>query len=189
MKHPEILLIPLLLLVDHYLTLTASALDEKRYGKHFIHETNELNPLWQKSVADKKWFNPLHLLGVAAFTLYLVWIDVNATFSEYKIQLVMGFLFIIMGIAVGRSISSILTSLYVIRKPDEINGAVHMKHSFTLAESLHNLIALLILFVMVFSFVQAPFVLGGVLAIIILILMHPVWWLLHKRKAAKQLDK
>ena len=65
MKHPEIFLLPVFMLADYFLTIYSAVLLDRRYRDFFKINQYELNPLWQKAVASKTWFNPKHL-GITA---------------------------------------------------------------------------------------------------------------------------
>src|SRR5690242_2440703 len=62
MKHPQILLLPLLMFADYFLTVLGAVLRDKGYSNHFKLEHYELNPVWQKSIRQKRWVNPRHIL-------------------------------------------------------------------------------------------------------------------------------
>lgn len=47
MKHPEVLILPVLMIADYYLTILGSILYSQGYGKHIRFEHYELNPVWQ----------------------------------------------------------------------------------------------------------------------------------------------
>ncbi|MBK8921077.1 MAG: hypothetical protein IPM81_06140 [Saprospirales bacterium] len=56
MKHPELLLLPVFMLADYFLTLAGAIQAEKKYSHHFQTEQYELNPAWQPRLG------PRHLL-------------------------------------------------------------------------------------------------------------------------------
>jgi hypothetical protein len=62
MRHPEVFLVPVLLLLDYFLTVGGSKLAARKYSQHFKFEHYEMNPLWQKTISQGKWLNPKHLL-------------------------------------------------------------------------------------------------------------------------------
>ena len=64
MKHPEVILVPAFMLADYFLTLAGAVLRDRKYSDHFKTEHYEMNPLWQKDVARKKWLNPRHIVLV-----------------------------------------------------------------------------------------------------------------------------
>src|SRR5262245_6019846 len=63
MLHPEVLLVPVLMVLDYYLTLYGAHLAEQSYRRHFKTEHYELNPIWQRAVARRRWINLWHLGG------------------------------------------------------------------------------------------------------------------------------
>jgi len=50
---PEVLLLPVMMILDYVLTLTGAKLAERKYRLHFKIVQYELNPIWQKSVNHK----------------------------------------------------------------------------------------------------------------------------------------
>lgn len=64
MAYPQVLLVPLMLLADYYLTVLGAAQRQKVYAQHFRTQHYELNPLWQRSNARLQRFNPRHILLV-----------------------------------------------------------------------------------------------------------------------------
>lgn len=72
MQHPEIFLIPLLMLADYFLTLVGAKMAEEKYRLHYKITNYELNPFWQKSVNERRWLNPRHLILVTLITILLL---------------------------------------------------------------------------------------------------------------------
>ena len=64
MRHPEVLLAPLLMVADYYLTLLGAHLAEHSYRRHFKTAHYELNPFWQSAMVRRQWINLRHLAGV-----------------------------------------------------------------------------------------------------------------------------
>ena len=62
MRYPQILILPVLMLADYFLTVAGAILKDRGYSKHFRSRHYELNPVWQKQIAARKWFSPRHLL-------------------------------------------------------------------------------------------------------------------------------
>lgn len=72
MHHPVILAVPLLMLLDYALTILGARASLQVYRRHFRMPHYELNPMWQKSVAQLRWFNPRHLGLVCLVTALLL---------------------------------------------------------------------------------------------------------------------
>ncbi len=72
MRHPEALLLPIMMLADYFLTVAGAILREKGYSLHFRDPHYELNPVWQKHIAEKKWLNPRHALLTIALSAMLI---------------------------------------------------------------------------------------------------------------------
>src|SRR5262245_55141128 len=101
MQHPESLIIPLLMLVDYFLTLVGARLAEEKYLLHFRIATYELNPIWQKSVQERRWFNPRHLVLVALVTILLLLGDSQADVLGQFFSFLVGILLGAFGSVVG----------------------------------------------------------------------------------------
>ena len=49
MHHPELLLLPILMFADYFLTVLGAIHAEKKHSQHIRSEHYELNPAWQKA--------------------------------------------------------------------------------------------------------------------------------------------
>ena len=67
MEHPELIGVPVLMLADYLLTILGAKSSARVHGKHFTTPSYELNPLWRKSVDQRRWFNPRHLANLLLF--------------------------------------------------------------------------------------------------------------------------
>jgi hypothetical protein len=65
MEKYKFFLIPLLMLSDYFLTVVEARMAAKKYRQHFNFPDYELNPAFQKQIAQKRWFSPRHLTAVA----------------------------------------------------------------------------------------------------------------------------
>ena len=74
MLHPEVLFVPVLMLLDYYLTLYGAHLAEQSYRRHFKTEHYELNPIWQSAVSRRHWINLRHLACVVVVASTLVFL-------------------------------------------------------------------------------------------------------------------
>ncbi len=182
MKHPEIFLIPIFGLADYYLTLAGLVLREKKYGDHFQSDHYELNPVWQKTIARKEWFNPFHLFLTAGQTLMIYYVVEIMGMPEDLVAVLFGFYFVGSGMIIGSHLEHILTYWQVIRKPSHLSGQVYTSHSLSLLESMHRSLVLLVPMSLILWFAPSPFVLGGTLFAGLLIVTHGVWIFLDWRK-------
>jgi hypothetical protein len=186
MNHPEALLVPVLMLLDYFLTVAGAIQREKGYSKHFQVQHYELNPLWQKTIAKKEWFNLRHLILTALFGGLVVWLTNSVDGPDDAIDGLLGCMIGVFALLVGRHISNLLTFGYLIRHPDAISGQVAMSHQLILALSTFQMIGILILMALVAYFSGAAFAYGAAGGILAMIISHVIWIIHDKRKEAKQ---
>jgi hypothetical protein len=175
MRHPELLIIPLMMLSDYFLTVWGAVLSEKKYQHHFKIEHYELNPLWQKSISQKKWFNPKHLAIVAVicgfcFLWSSAWVENNPLFEGY-----FGFLTILFASVIGTHVANILTFSYVIRHPESVSGEIKMSHPLLLCISQFRVFSFLFALILMAVFSPTPFILGGLCSQIVFLLVKLAW--------------
>lgn len=189
MRHPEVLLLPIFMLLDYYLTIIGAALNEKGYAKYIAMQHYEMNPVWQKQIAQKKWFNPRHLSLTAALTALMVLVvEVSlpnppfAFLDPILTPFLMGFLLVLFASVLGRHVSNILIFRSVLRNPDGISGRAEITHGMMLSWSMYQHAALLLPLVLITVFVPHPFVLGGFAGALILIPIHLSWIRKHREK-------
>ena len=189
MRHPEVLLLPIFMLLDYYLTILGATLNERGYGKYIAMQHYEMNPAWQKPVGQKKWFNPRHLLLALVFSLvFALLVEVvlptpafaplDAIFTDF----LMGFLLVLFASVLGRHVSNILVFRSVLRDPGGISGHVDIQHGLMLSWSLYQYFAVLLPLALVAAFVPHPFVLGGLAGALMLVLTHYGWLRKHRKK-------
>jgi hypothetical protein len=185
MKHPEALLIPVLMLLDYFLTLAGSIQQEKVYGKHFRVQHYEMNPLWQKTIAKKKWFNLRHLVLTAFVSAYVVWLTNGVNAEEEASVGLLGCLIGVFSLLVGRHISNLLIFGYLIQRPNAVVGHIEMSHQLVLAISTFQTIGIFIILIPVAYFSRAAFAYGAAAGVLIMIFAHAIWIIHAKRKEAK----
>jgi hypothetical protein len=181
MKHPEIFLVPAFMLADYYLTLVGAALKDRKYGEHFKTRHYELNPVWQRQVAQLKWFNPRHLLVTALVAALLAFVAESGTLPGWLVTGLLGCLLVLFGAVIGRHLSNILTFNHMIRKPDGISGQVAMSHGLLLALSLHQSLTVFLPVALIALFAPGPFTVGAVFGGLLHVMIHLVWLLRHRR--------
>jgi hypothetical protein len=182
MRHPEMLLLPILMLADYFLTLTSEVLKGKKYSDHFKTEHGELNPMWQKDVRQRKWFNPRHiLLTLVASSVVAIMVE----FSDMPEPLVQGFLgclLVCYGMIIGRHISNLMIFGYVIRRPGTISGQVTFTYASALFLSFCQFTVVFVPLLLVAALASSPFALGGLLGIVFLLAAHLEWLRKYNRK-------
>lgn len=128
-------------------------------------EHYELNPIWQKSISQRKWFNLRHTLLVMAVTVVLVGV------------------LVVSGMLLGRHISNLLLFRYLARRPDQISGEVTISHQLVLAISMYQTMLVIIPMALIAIFSHNNFARGGLLGAALLFCVHLVW--MYKAKKRK----
>ncbi len=184
MVHPEILLLPVLMVADYYLTILGASLREKIYGKHLLIETYEMNPHYRGVIDAKSKFNLRFAGQVFINTLALFLVSLVAT-SEYEFvyQILLGFYLTLFAYINGLHISNLLTFMYVNKQPEVLDGSVRLAHSYLLRNSLYSTSAIFfpVLLILIFSFTY--FALGAMIAIVYKAYLGVVW--IFKDKKSK----
>lgn len=175
MKHPIILVVTALMLLDYILTILGAKASSGVYREHFKSPTYELNPVWQKSVQQLRWFNPRHFLSVCLVTVLLDLFDRNSNFPIELFDLIIGMLFGVFGSVCGRHLTNLLLFQYLNRQPAEIEGQVHLTHKLVLRISLFNYLGLVPLLGLIVVLVPRLPVIGAFLGILIMAVVHLIW--------------
>ena len=185
MKHPELFILPVLTLTDYFLTLAAEIQRSKKYADHFRIEHYELNPVWQTQVAQKKWFNPKHILLTVAIVVLLLPLLESGLMPESFVQGFLGCLLVCFGSVIGRHVCNLLTFRRIEQKPGEISGQVTMAHSLLLSLSMYQCALVLVPLVIVAVLSRTPVAIGGVFGVILLLAIHLQW--IRKYNSQKRL--
>lgn len=185
MKHPEFLLVPILMFADYFLTLIGAVQSKKKYGQHVKTEHYELNPIWQADVAQRKWLNPRHVLLVVVFSSLLFFIAESGAVGEPLVEFVLGGVLIVLGTLVGIHLSNLMMFGHVIRKPEQISGRLTMSHELVLSAAMYRCLVVCVPFVVVATFMPSPFTVGGMFGIALLLVAHLVWIARYRRKAKR----
>ena len=182
MKHPEILLLPILMFSDYFLTVLGAIQKVKKYGDHFKTLHYELNPTWQKQISKKQWFNLHHILLTIIFTSILTLLIEFFNMPNFLVQEILGFLFVLFGMIIGRHLSNILAFQYLVMKPNEISGQITMAHTFQLYISTFQYLVCVVPMLIIAFFVPTPFIIGGLFGALSVIVIHVSWIYKHKRQ-------
>jgi hypothetical protein len=175
MNHPELIVVPVLMLGDYALTILGAKSASSVYRRHFKTPHYELNPLWRESVARVRWFNPRHLVLVALVTALLVVVDGAAPSTPGPFELLLGMLFGAFGAVCGRHLTNLLLFRYVNRHPEELSGEVRLSMKLALAISKFSYVGWLPLLALVAVFEPGRYAVGVLLGVATLILAHYVW--------------
>jgi hypothetical protein len=186
MRHPEVFLVPLLLLVDYFLTVAGAKLAAGRYNQHFKFEHYELNPLWQKDVAQRKWFNAKHLLIVVVigFGCY-IWADDWQDDSPLS-QMALGAALILYSTILATHVANIMTFWRLVRNPDEVKGEITMSHKHLLAVSQYRSFMAIFPVALAAWFSPSPFLYGGIFALVFFNVVQAIWSFNYRPKSTSE---
>lgn len=164
---PEIILLPILMIADYYLTILGAVLREKKYGDYFPIETYELNPTYQDDINSKKLFNP-RFLGQLLLNFGILFL-VSVLFRNdlaFVYWIILGFYITLFAYINGLHFSNIFSFMYIKNNPDEMEGEIKISHRYNLRSSLFaNVILLLpVVFILIFSY--SHFILGSLIAVL-----------------------
>ncbi len=182
MKHPELILVPAFMFSDYFLTLAGAVLKDKKYCNHFKTEHYELNPIWQKQIAQKKWLNPRHIVLTIVISSVLILLAEFGEMPEPFIQGFFGCFLAVYGMIIGRHLSNLMIFRYMIRKPDEISGQVTMTHALLLSLSLYQYLVGFVPLVFIAIFSPSPFVHGASVGAALLLAVHLKWIWKHRKQ-------
>jgi hypothetical protein len=181
MKHPEFLLLPVAMVADYLLTIANARLRENGHAEHFKTAHYELNPIWQNAVAQKRWFNPRHLLLTLALSAILIACIEGMPVESQLVRFFAGVMIGVQGSVTGRHLCNLATFLYVRQHPGSIAGAVTLQHELVLWLSIFHHGALLVVSAVLAIYAPYPAVLGVFAGIVLLVLVHLIWILRFKR--------
>jgi len=188
MKHPEIIILPILMFLDYFLTVLGAIQKEKKYSEHFKAQHYELNPIWQKQIAQKRWFNPRHIFLTISISIVFACLIEFGDMSSFFIQGLFGCLFVSFGMLIGRHLSNIMIFRYLAKRPQDVSGEVTMTHSLLLFTSAYQYLVVLIPIIFIAAFTPSPFVFGGLVGTILMIIVH-IGWILRYKKQIKASNK
>ncbi len=170
------------MLLDYYLTLIGALLHRKTYGENMRVQYYELNPAFQKSVAQIQWFNPRHFLSVIFVTSILILFSETDHIATPSGQFFLGLLIIMFAAINGRHIGNILTFYFILYHPRQLSGHMYFDHLLTLKISQHQLLFLLFPLIAIGYMYPIPFILGGIASVFIVMLHHATWIARYKQQ-------
>lgn len=182
MKNPEFFLLPILMFADYILTVFGAIQREKKYAEHFKIQDYELNPLWQKDISKKKWFNPRHILFTVLFTAILSLLIEFGNLPDFFIQGFLGCLIVSFGCLIGRHLSNILIFNFLIKNPSSASGQIAMTHTLILHMSKYQCLVIVIPMTLTTIFSATPFIIGGLTGSIFILCLHSIWIGKYKRE-------
>ena len=186
MTHPELPLVPALMLSDYFLTVAGARLRDGGYAKHFRTAHYEMNPVWQKAIAKKRWFNPVHLLAVAVVTALFYSIAALSSDPFDPIpSLLFGFAIGLQGMINGRHLGNLATFASLKRDPDAIEGVVTLGHAYALRLSMFQTFAVVVPLALLSAVDPQPLTFGALLGVATMIPVHLIWIARFRAKSAQ----
>ncbi len=185
MQHPEVLFLPVLMLADYFLTVWSESLRVQKYAEHFRTEHFELNPVWQQDVSRIRWFNPRHLIKTVVLTALLAALVEFGELPPLLIQLMLGCLYVLFGMIIGRHLANLLIFRRLILRPGEIRGSVSMTHELVLALSAYQGIAVVIPLALVAYVSRNAFAVGGLAGVCLFFVVHWAWLRKYRKQASR----
>jgi hypothetical protein len=186
MRHPEVFLVPVLLLVDYFLTVGGSKLATRKYTQHFKFEHYELNPLWQKSISQGKWLNLRHLLMVViAGFICFVWAD-GWTEESAPSEAALGAVLMLYSTILAAHVGNFLTFWRMMRNPDEVTGEIKLAHKYLLAVSRYRSLMALFPLALAAWLAPSPFLYGGVAALVLFNGLQSIWSLNYRAQPSQE---
>lgn len=174
----ELLLVPLFMLLDYFLTLVGKKLNTKVHARHFKTESYELNPNWQDDVRQLRWLNIRHLALVAITTGLIA--AIKAVFQMLDadpalFDVVLGMVLVLFATIIGRHLNNIALFMIMNRNPDLIRGEVVYTQRLNLYLSAAQTFMVLVPFLVALILAPSPFLAGGVIGIALIPWMHLRW--------------
>lgn len=174
MNYPLLIVVPVLMILDYYLTIQGAHLYKRLNGLDDPKEY-ELNPVFQKSVSLLHRVDLNHVLSVAIVTGILILLSEKNLVTHTTLEFLVGSLAIPLAAVNGRHLANILTFLYSAKHPSEITGQSHVTAAFSIKMSQYHMLFLLLPLLIIGLAQPTSFVFGGIAATIMLILYHQIW--------------
>ncbi len=188
MNHPEILLVPLLMLCDCVLSaLGAKARDDKLAQRLRTHHV-ALNPLWRRAVATRG-LRPAYIGFVLLATVGIVAASRSIDAGSDAIATFLGFVAGLYGAINGQHLANLAIARYVKRHRHDIEGSVSMSEEMALWLAMFPLYGLLLPFVLVALCAPQPAMVGAVGGVLTLMFVHRLWIAHHARAQHRELPR
>lgn len=184
MKYPALLALPVLMILDYYATVLGSVWHDRGYNRHFVSQHYELNPVWQRSIDERNWFNPRHLAFVVLASGGLIALLQRDALPNAWAE---GFVGVALGtyaVLLGRHLGNLMIFRYFSNHPNEVTGTVSMAHPLLLAISGTQLAVALVPLVLVALLSGSTYAIGGAIGALAVTAMHLAW--LRKARAEQQ---
>ncbi len=190
MYYLAVLVVPLIMLADYYLTLWGAILRKRSgFAGHFVIEQYELNPTFQADVAKLVRFNPRHLFFVILLTallLFLTFIFQTTLEMTWLFELLLGFAYTLYLVIIGVHLANLLTFRYLQTHPQQLTGEIRLGPEYTIEQSRNQLMIALVPLVATALVTRSFFVIGGVLGVLRIMVSYTLWQRRARLKAQRQ---
>ncbi len=187
MKYPLAFLIPVLMIVDYYLTILGYHLYSKYYSKHIQSEQYELNPILQSDINKRRFLSWRHLTGVLILIGIALFVNLHpVSFDPFYAAMIFGMIITIYCVIIANHINMILTFLYIRKYPEMLSGQATFSYPLVLKMSQYRILPPLFILLPVALFLPSPFVFGGLAGLLILMLIHETWLSRYQRKMSSK---
>ncbi|MEJ0021832.1 MAG: hypothetical protein WDN47_04665 [Candidatus Doudnabacteria bacterium] len=171
-----------LMFLDFYLTIKGARLYTQGYSEHIKADNYEMNPMFQKNVAEFK-YNFRHLLYVVLVSLliYLFYYlsQKNIIYNSQSFAIIPGLLFTTMVYINANHLRNIVIFKALKKNPNMLKGQIEQTYLYSLKTAQAQLLVLLLPLLVILIMSPSYFVLGGVIALIGSYFTHRRW----KKKA------
>jgi hypothetical protein len=178
MNHPELFVVPVLMLADYWLTILGARYARLVYRKHFVIRTYELNPTFRAAVDRLQWINFKHLCIVLVTTGSLMaldrWLQVPDLPFDY-FQFLLGGLYGLFAMVCGRHLTNLLLFLYLNRHPETLAGEVRMSMSLVLRISQFTYVGFVPVLCITAAGAPDALTCGLLFGSVIIVLVHSTW--------------
>lgn len=174
-----LVLVPVLMLADYYMTLWAASMFGKDEASRAAYE---MNPLHRGAIGRLQMVNPLHLAGVCVVTGLVFG---SAFMDAWFYRLVLGILVGGFGFIVGRHVGNIAMMRLARTPRGQVRGVATRTRGFLLEVTAQQTLAFAfapLLFILV---LEPSFFMAGVLAGVVVVGLSPLQWLKQLDAAAR----
>lgn len=184
MQHPESLLVPILMLTDYELTILGAVMKETTYARHYKFTQYELNPIWQESVKQKRWFNLKHTILVLIISGAVI-LGCELAEPEWAVALLLGGFLTTYAVVLARHLMNILIFHYLNRHPGAVRGEITMDHAYVISASSYQYMTLTLPFCLTAILARSVFAAGGTLGLVLLTFVHWRWAQRSRKKSSR----
>jgi len=189
MKHPEVFLITILMLLDYYMTVLNNIKREKKASEFFKYEYFELNPIFQKAVSKNQWFNLHHLILTLLVTGLIVIFSELFKIDDFIVKIAISYLIVTFGMMVGRHLYNFFSNNYIEKEPNSLSGQLSFTHQYTLHDSMYMNFQVAIPIILIGILIPHPYVIGGILSIFSQTIVHISWIRKHHKQVDSKIEK